>query len=279
MDEPRKSFTNPFNAKAEKEFPVPSSTYRGQRPLFKPLSDSGTFVHNRAYAGYWNANIEFSFPVTAAPTFDSLRSFYRIPRHLYQSSGGLTVFERESDHVGGSAAPGSGSSPPPYKTMDGASTQSGIRPVVDRVMYLISGGLSSTDELRCVITPIITLWNPYNTALKIEGAVGYTWMNMQFAVKWKVFSNSSSNTDLLKRTAWTLAHLMCARSPESSVKPYFCTAITADGNNKLSSGAAANPIHFEPGQVRVFAPALSTLKEFKAGGSIGGPDLVSAARR
>jgi Tfp pilus assembly protein PilV len=263
-----KSFTNPFNANAEKEFPVPSSTYRGQRPLFKPVSDSGTFVHDRAYAGYWNANVQFSFPVTAAPTFDSLRSFYRIPHHLYQSSGGLTVFERASDHVGGtSSAPSSGYAQPPYKTMAGANTQSGIRPVVDRVIFLISGGLSPTNELRCVITPIITLWNPYNTALEIEGAVGYAWMNMQFAVKWKVFSNSSSNTDILNRNDWTLAHLMCARSPESSVRPYFCTAITADGN-PLPIGAGAAPIRFEPGQVRVFAPALATLKEFDAGSSI-----------
>jgi Tfp pilus assembly protein PilV len=262
------SFTNPFNGNAEKEFSVPGPTYRGQRPLFKPVSDSGTYVYDREYPGYWKANVQFSFPVTAAPTFDSLRSFYRIPHHLYQSGGGLTVFERKSDHVAGSgAAPGSGYVQPPYKTMDGASTQSGIRPVVDRVMFLISGGLSSTNELRCVITPIITLWNPYNTALEIEGAVGYTWMNMQFAVKWKVFNGSSPNTDILKKNDWTLAHLMCARSPESSVKPYFCTAITADGN-PLPNGVAAKPIRFEPGQVRVFAPALSTLKEFQAGSSI-----------
>ena len=263
-----KSFTNPFNARAEREFPVPSSTYRGQRPIFKPVSDGGTYVYHRDYPGYWKTKVEFSFPVTAAPTFDNLRSFYRIPHHLYQSSGGLTVFERKSDHVGGSgAAPGPGYVPPPYKTMDGISTQSGIRPVVDRVMFLISGGLSPADELRCVFTPIITLWNPYNMALEIEGAVGYTWMNMQFAVKWKVFNSSTSNTDILKRTDWTLAHLMCDKSPEASVKPYFCTAITADGN-PLTSGAGAKPIRFEPGQVRVFAPALSTLKEFQAGSSI-----------
>jgi hypothetical protein len=52
-----------------------------------------------------------------------------------------------------------------------------------------------------------------------------------------------------------------------SVDPYFFAAITADGE-PLSSTGRAEPIRFEPGEVRVFAPAEQDLKDFDVSGSI-----------
>ncbi|MDP4879290.1 MAG: hypothetical protein NWR36_05350, partial [Opitutales bacterium] len=50
-------------------------------------------------------------------------------------------------------------------------------------------------------------------------------------------------------------HLNTARS----VFPYFYAAITADGN---PISGTAEPIRFEPGEVRVFAPASTDLVDF-----------------
>ncbi len=250
---------NPFRAGSDNLQQVPPA-YADQRPLYQPLAKTGSYRTQRAF---WPANVEFYFPVTAAPTFHSLRSFYRIPHHLYLSDGELTVFERENDHV--AAAAGSvrrGFYPPPALTVRGERTQLGVRPVLDRAMFLISGGLSQDDKLRLILTPIVTLWNPYNVALEIEGSVAHVWIDLPYDFNWRTFNASGR---LVSDDYMYLSGLMGSQFSSNeharSINPYFYAAITADGQALPASGQAP-PIRFEPGEVRVFAPASETLTTF-----------------
>ena len=256
------SVRNPFHASAEDDFATPGA-YGSQRPLYEPQSETGNVVFTRG--DFAPANVQGYVPVAAAPTFHTLRSFYRTPHHLYKSSGsGLTMFERESDHI--ASKPGStrsGHYPPPSDTVDGDQTQVAFRPVLDRVMFVISGGLSQTDELRMVITPLIALWNPYNVALEIEGAVSYVWLDVPYRLDWTV--NGRSGTEKFTTLA---SPLMGSQfNAGRSVNPYFYAAITADGQ-PLSQSGAAKPISFQPGEVRLFAPTTQSLVDYQVNGTI-----------
>ncbi|MDP4611792.1 MAG: hypothetical protein NWT02_11430 [Opitutales bacterium] len=250
------TFDNPFHADSESAFSTPS-TYDDQRPLYQPLSNSGTVVYQRP--GFNPANVQFDFPVNIVPTFDSLRSFYRSTHYLYNTVDGVTLFERESDHTAATnSGARSGWFKPPADSMDGQNTQIGFRPVLDRLMFVVSAGLGPSDDVRIVFTPVITLWNPYNTALEIEGATAYMWFDCPFTTDWR-FYNPRGN-EVASYTNQLFArlighHLNTARS----VFPYFYAAITADGN---PISGTAEPIRFEPGEVRVFAPASTDLVDF-----------------
>ncbi|MDQ8190513.1 pilus assembly PilX family protein [Roseibacillus persicicus] len=256
---------NPFHAGAEDEFNTPGS-YQNQRPLYAPLADSGNLDFPKQF---WPANVQHNFPVTAVPTFHSLRSYYRIPYHLYQSEEGLTVFERESDHI--AATPQSvprGYYPPPAETVEASQTQMGIRPVMDRIMFLISGGMNDADELRLIITPVITLWNPYNVALEVEGCVAHAWLDLPYDFQWRTFNPAGrqvSNESMY--TSGLMSLQFINQGHGRSVNPYFYAAITADGK-PLSESGGGKTISFEPGEVRVFAPAEQTHKNFDVEGSI-----------
>lgn len=260
-----RSFTNPFSKDGETEFATPA-IYQNQRPLYKPLSNSGSLTVPRTYSP---ASVQFDFPVTAVPTYESLRSFYRIPHHLYQSPDGVTVFERENDHIAVKAPRVQGGYlPPTSKTVAGARTQLGIRPVLDRAMFLLSVGLSSSDELRMVLTPIVTLWNPYNTPMEIEGGVAYMWIDMPYLMKWQVFNSSGSQVFSYgdDGVANIMGYQFSSQGHGRSVNPYFYAAITADGRPVTSGNP--KPIRFEPGEVRVFAPTSQTLTEYNLAASM-----------
>ncbi|MGB6222814.1 hypothetical protein [Haloferula sp.] len=259
------TFENPFHAASVDAFGVPSD-YRDQRPLYRPIEQSGTYQVKKEF---WPANVQFDFPIASVPTFQSLRSFYRAAYHLYQTDSGITVFERENDHVAGKAGNvGRGFYPPPAATVRGDRTQLSIRPVLDRTMFLISGGLSASDELRVIITPIITLWNPYNVALEIEGSVAHIWIDMPYDFTWRTYSTGGR---VMSSEYMYMSGLMGkqfnSQDHARSVDPYFFAAITADGQ-PLSATGKARPIRFEPGEVRVFAPARQQLIDFDVSGSI-----------
>ncbi|MGB1130378.1 MAG: hypothetical protein ACPG4K_10020, partial [Haloferula sp.] len=260
------SFNNPFHIASEERFEVPD-VYGNQRPLYRPVDAEGTFEvkHN-----FFPANVHYHFPVSTTPTFDLLRRYCRIPHHLYRSQGDLTVFEREADHVAG--APGtidSGFYEPAPGSYEGQKTQAGIRPVMDRVMFLISGGMADNDELRIILTPLITLWNPYNTALEIEGAVGHVWIDMPYDFTWSIYNRFGRP---VSNYYMYMSGLMGKQFNEidkhtRSVDPYFFAAITSNGDALPASGRV-EPIHFEPGEVRVFAPAETRLQPYDVNGSI-----------
>lgn len=250
---------NPFRGDDPDGVASTPSTYLGQKPLYEPLQDSGTYNYPRAFAG---ADVEFFFPTASVPTFDTVRSFYRIPKHLYLTSDGVTAFEREADHVAGArGTPGSGFQPAPRDTLQGLKTQMGLRVVVDKLMFLVSlavvpGDDPATDLCNIAITPIITLWNPYNVALEIEGAVAFPWLDIPFQRRLTTYN--SSGTRKARQNKY-FSGMTTQTTGGRSVLPYFFAAITADGQPIPSSGVSS-PVRFEPGEVRVFAPSSPDLK-------------------
>ncbi len=233
---------------------VPPNSYGIQRPLFTPLTQTGSVA---ASLNFNPASVQYQFPAAAVPTFNTLRSFYRTPHHMY-GSGSPTIFERPFDHVA-VKQPGAGNPSPGLGPL-GQKSQTGYRPVMDRVMFLLSAGLGAGDEARLVMTPLVTLWNPYNVALEIEGAVAYYWIDSPFSMQWRIYD--AAGTKVFDRTE-SLANLMGyqfrSQGHGRSVDPYFfCNMINPSGA----------PVRFEPGEVRVFAPMAGPLTEYQIAGGV-----------
>lgn len=255
-------FPNPFRASASDFASAVPAKYNGQRPLFKPNTANAT--HTARLEQFDAAKVLFDYPGAGVPTFNTLRSFYRIPYHLYSSgSDGPTVFERPADHVAfvkSSSVPG-GMFRTPWNTPPATTTQGGIRPVVDRVMFLLSAGVNSASEPCLTITPVVTLWNPYNVALEIEGAVAYPWLDVPFNIRFTVYNSggtevrnhSTGMADLMGRQLKSVSH-------GRSVDPYLYAAITSTGS---AITGTPKPIRFQPGEIRVFTSASSTRKAFQ----------------
>ncbi|MGL4399830.1 MAG: hypothetical protein ACRCXD_08170 [Luteolibacter sp.] len=254
---------NPFRSPNDAMgFSSPGS-YKGQRALFKPLVDNPIVSTNTNYSP---ASVAHRFFAASVPTFDSLRSYYRIPYHLYGGSQ-PTVAERGADHVATNVPSASGGlfapSNPFPSTANRASILS-VRPVLNRMIYVLSisvkDGTPRVPQL--ILTPVISLWNPYNTALEIEGAVAYPWMDIPFNLVWG-FKQATGNTgNNLVNMSMMMAKQFESQQHGRSVNPYFLCELTANGD-----GDTNVPIRFEPGEVRVFTPASSSFVPFSRTGS------------
>ena len=246
---------------------IPPNSYGDQRPLFTPLTQTGSVTANLVFD---TAEVQSEYPAATVPTFNTLRSFYRTPHHLYKSGGQTTVFERPFDHVAVkqqiAQPPGTaGPFPTPGLGPKGLRTQTSYRPVLDRVVFVLSAGLKKFDntssDVRLVMTPLVTLWNPYNVALEIEGAMVYPWIDMPFSMNWE-FSNATTGANEGNPGA-SLANTMGyqfrnVKGHGRSVDPYFFASITDGGQ----------PIRFEPGEVRVFGPASADNTEYLVAGTV-----------
>ena len=250
---------NPFrNAKEELGFQSPKS-YDGQQALFSPLTEN-PIVSSKT--DYGVASLSFRFYAAAVPTYDHMRSFYRIPHHLYGGNSPVAA-ERGADHVAAVTDPAANKTYlPPNDSPPGNESSLSIRPVLNRMIYLLSSNLDAQDQVQLVITPIISLWNPYNTRLEIEGAVAYPWMDLPFQLIWERKSGNQPIVTEPIGMADSMGKQFESKGQSRQVNPYFFCEMTANGD-----GNTSKPIQFEPGEVRVFYPAAPAPITFKRLGS------------
>ena len=220
--------------------------YRNQRTLFEPLADSGEVRITTNYGVIKNHTHKFN--AAAVPTFDTLRSHYRMSRHLYLTQGKPTVFERAFSNPAIPAEPG---------TTVGIAGRTRVRPILDRLLYLLNIQVDAERRVNLVITPMVTLWNPHNVALEMEGAVIYPWMDFPLNVDWRLYSP----VGVLKRTVnnWQSNFLSSGRETGEgrTLEPYFFLELTAKGDGNTST-----PIRLDPGEVRVFTLVDSKPRRF-----------------
>ncbi len=247
---------NPFRSpNSTAGFSAPAS-YENQQPLFSPT------VVNPVVSMKLNfdvATVSYRFIAAGVPTFDHLRSFYRIPHHLYGTSISPTVAERGADHAAiqlPTTPPGGTYFSPAYPP-NGATSKTSIRPVLNRMIYLLSTGIGPDKKLRLIITPVVSLWNPYNTALEINGAVVYPWADMPFKVKARTKKGTTVTQIVDANVSLLMGKQFMSKGHGRSVNPYFFCEISSGG-----SGTTTTPIRFEPGQVRLFTPLDSGTKPF-----------------
>jgi hypothetical protein len=242
---------NPFSGSSASS--PPPTSYGTQRPLFLPLTQTGSVrVLTRTGAN----QVDHRFPAAAVPTFHTLRSFYRTPYHLYNTPSGITAFGRPADHVAAEAQvsqTGTAPHPSPGLGYAGQATQISLQPILDRAIFILSVALKprgdGTADPRLLMTPVVTLWNPYNVALEIDAATLYLWRQLQYNNNWRV-------NDLVARTrSGGLTNAFRYQTPSGAeVNPYFLVHI---GQNQ------AGPIRFEPGEVRLFTPASNDIVDYE----------------
>ncbi len=250
---------NPFRTpRVDAGFVSPAS-YQGQQALFRPLVDN-PIVSSKI--NYGVAPLSFRFFAAAVPTFDHLRSFYRIPHHLY--GGALPVVaERGADHVAADSPPAAPNTYlTPFDSPPGDQSRLSVRPVLNRMIYLLSSKLDDLDQVQLVITPVISLWNPHNTRLEIEGAVAYPWIDLPFQLIWDRKTPGQPVVTEPIGMADAMGKQFESKGQSRQVDPYFFCELTANGD-----GNTSKPIQFEPGEVRVFYPASATPIDFKRLGS------------
>lgn len=261
----------PYKDTAGNSVNIPTS-FSQQMPLFRPIPGLENPIVS-VDVPYDVANVSQKFYAAGVPTFDHLRSFYRIPRYLYGGTGSsVTVPERAPDHIASRTTGGAGYRPNPGKPFNSTTLRksvTSIKPVLNRMIYLFSIKLSDDDKVRVVITPLVSLWNPYNTALDIEGAVAYPWIDVPFQLNWNInrtTGNSTANLALSRMMGYQFE----ANGHGRQVNPYFLCQMTADGTNSINN----KPIHFEAGEVRVFAPAKTLPVEYNRTADDGSSKVI-----
>lgn len=235
---------------------IPTS-YAQQVPLFRPLIENPIVSVDVPYDV---ASLSQRFYAAGVPTLDHLRSFYRIPRYLYggTSSGGVpTVAERNPDHIAARISGGAYKSSP-GKVPPGRRSAVSIKPVLNRMIYLFSMALGPDNKVRLVITPLVCLWNPYNVALDIEGAVAYPWMDVPFQLNWNINRPSGGSSSANLALSRMMGYQFEGNGHGRQINPYFLCQMTSDGTPSING----KPIHFEPGEIRVFAPAKTIVTDY-----------------
>ena len=238
---------NPFRESGNTAGFASPGSYKGQRALYQPLVENPIISKTTDYSP---ASVAHRFYAAAIPTFGHLRSFYRIPHHLY---GGDTpvAATRGADHIAVNIPPASGGSYfGPSNPPSGKESRLSIRPVLNRLVYLLSATLGSDNRAHVVITPIISLWNPHSTAMEIDGAVAYPWMDIPFNLDWTFTLTSGTVGRPSVNMSMMMGKQFESQAHGRSVNPYFLCELTANGD-----GGTNTPIRFEPGEVRLFTPA------------------------
>ena len=237
------SVSNPFRGTA-----LPA--YQGQKPLFQPLTENAEARILMNYAPV--ATVTHRFQVNGVPTFETLRSHYRTYRHLYKSSGAdVTAFERPYSYI---STPQRVSGRP-----FGRQSQPSVAPVLDRLNLLFSLYAKSDGTLGILLSPLVTLWNPYNVDIETEGVVVYPWID--FAIFWNWSVTTASGQIVKRDQPQSLAAFL---GEGRSACPYFYLHLTEGGSDTVTQ-----PIQLKPGEVRVFCLANPLIREF---GMFDGPE-------
>lgn len=231
--------TNPFRAGT-------LTAYRGQQPLYTPLVPQGGLEVTIQFGAVKDFVNKFNAGHT--PTFDSLRSHYRMYQHLYQQQGRLTAFERPGSHVAWPRVAG---------RLDGKSTQLSLRPMLDRLLYFLSLGVDAGTGVPYIMwTPVVTLWNPHNVGLDSEGFVAYPWMDLPIFVGCTLNAGGTNSYTFRDSLSRFLGDGRVTGGGRQGY-PYFFVNCTDDGRGRTSK-----PIHFDPGEVKVFALAQAARVPF-----------------
>ncbi len=215
----------------------------GETPLYRP-GNNGASVN--VQLSYGPVNLRHDLNTGTVPTFQMLRSYYRMHHHLYTSGGSPTAFFRHQ------------TSPAYVNIAAPRGSETAVAPVLDRVFFFLSYYADSERFLNVVFTPVVTLWNPYNTAIEAEGFVVYPWMDMPIRLSWTINGASVGATHLSRNMGQGRLDPNHGRQPE----PYFLCKLTASGTEDLS-----RPIRLEPGEVRVFIPTEPVPKKYIRSGS------------
>jgi hypothetical protein len=241
---------NPFRS------PVPRE-YKGQKPLFQPMVNN---PQAQVFMNFEPASVNHKFQANAVPTFETLRSYARTYRHLYNVTGkGTTAFERPFSHIATpEMVPGR-----PF----GTRSQPALAPVLDRMNMFFSIYAKSTGELCILLTPIVTIWNPHNVDIETEGLVVYPWIDLAVFWNWNV-----SRADGGPNQTWnsSLSRFVGEgyQGHGRSSRPYFYLHLTQNGSIvRPGTQTISPPIRLEPGEVRVFCLADNSRRDLEILGS------------
>jgi hypothetical protein len=235
-----RTVNNPFRSATPRE-------YKGQKPLFQQMMNS---AEAQVFMNFSPASVNHKFQVNGVPTFDMLRSHYRIHRHLYQGAGGETAFERPHAHI---ATPEIVNGRP-----FGRKSQASLAPVLDRMNLIFSIYAKADGTLCILLTPFVTIWNPYNIEIETEGLVVYPWID--FAVFWKWSVTPASGSSAMNWSS-SLSRFVGEgyQGHGRSSRPYFYLHLTQSGTPATAGSSVVNPpVRLAPGEVRVFCLADAT---------------------
>ena len=216
----------------------------GERPFYQrgQGSRSGRITFVEPFETDANGfTIRQTIPTGNLPTYNTLRSHYRLYKHLYESLGGITAYERKSESPiwRGAAFTRIG------KSGAGSASQTSLFPILDRTLLFHKIRVDAQRRLQMVITPVVTLWNPYNVALECKGFSVYPRYDYPLLADWQ-FLGTPNRFHNNMFFSGILTHEGIGRS----VSPYFLLRLTSDG-----TGKAETPIRFAPGEVKVFTMA------------------------
>jgi hypothetical protein len=216
--------------------------YRGQKNLYTPIVTDPEQTVTDPFPGL---NYDYHFRVAHVPTFDTLRSYHRLYRHLYRHGSDPTAYQRNATNISWNPRQG---------THAGIQSETGLMPVMDRVFFYFSVDLADDGIPRIIITPLVTLWNPYNVALECRGFDIYPWMDFPYQMDWAV---KKADGSFYFKTNW-MSNFLTRNNEGRMLEPYFHLALTADG---VGVDPMLN-LRFAPGEVKLFCPSDPAPKMF-----------------
>jgi len=230
--------------------------YKGQLPLFRPMQPN---AQAQVFMSFPPASVNHKFQVNGVPTFDTLRSHYRIHRHLYQGSGETPAgFERPFSHI---ATPEQVAGRP-----FGRKSHPALMPVLDRMNLFFSIVAKADGTLGILLTPMVTIWNPHNIEVETEGLVIYPWIDFAVFWSWNVQSRAGARYNWNSSLSRFVGEGFEGHG--RSTRPYFYLHLTQDGTPVPRGARNINPpIRLAPGEVRVFTLADAARRDLEIYGT------------